>query len=192
MRKSHILLLAAVFAFVFSSCRRDREPEPLEQEVITTMTLRFVNTADATDTPTFTFRDPDGDGGSAPTTFDTIRLRPDATYHLMIELLDESGSPAENITEEVEEEGHEHQFFFSTQPTGLATVTYADADKDGNPIGIHSRVSTNAQPTTDNNGKFRIMLKHALSKTAAGVKNGDMTNVGGDTDVDISFPFVLE
>jgi hypothetical protein len=192
MRKSHILLLAAVFAFVFSSCRKDRDPEPLEQEVITTMTLRFVNTADATDTPTFTFRDPDGDGGSAPTKFDTVSLRAAATYHLMIELLDESDSPAGDITEEVKEEGHEHQFFFSTQPTGLATVTYADTDKDGNPIGIHSLVSTNAQSTTDNNGKLRVILRHALNKTAAGVKDGDMTNAGGDTDIDVSFPFILE
>ena len=59
------------------------------------------------------------------------------TYDGTIELLNETETPAEDITEEVQEEADEHQFFY-TIGTGLdVTTTYEDEDGDGNPIMLN-------------------------------------------------------
>ena len=37
-----------------------------------------------------------------------------------------------------------------------------------------------------------VVLRHLLDKFAEGVADGDITNAGGDTDVEVSFPIVIE
>jgi hypothetical protein len=35
-------------------------------------------------------------------------------------------------------------------------------------------------------------LRHLLNKNAAGVSTGDITNAGGSTDAEVTFPIVVE
>ena len=57
--------------------------------------------------------DLDGDGANPPIV-STDTLAANTSYDGMIELLNESTSPAEDVTSEVQAEGEDHQFFFST------------------------------------------------------------------------------
>src|SRR5690606_9660255 len=106
---------------------------PNEEEVITTLTLVLTPVGGGA-TKTLKFQDLDGDGPQAPI-YSVDTLEASKNYTGTITLLNELESPAENITEEVEEEGTDHQFFYGIG-TGLnLTVTYADLDADNRPIG---------------------------------------------------------
>jgi hypothetical protein len=37
-----------------------------------------------------------------------------------------------------------------------------------------------------------VTLRHEPDKGAAGVSGGDITNAGGDTDIEVTFPVVIE
>jgi hypothetical protein len=178
--KSYIYGAAAVLAL--ASCKKDDDtpnnPPPVEGEVITTVNLHFLNAADSS-VNTFTFRDPDGPGGAEPVQFDTIALMSASNYYLAIELLNEAEVPAEDITAEVEEEGVDHQFFF-TSSTPQVSVAYADADDNGNPIGLLNTVTVGTPVSLQT---LRVVLRHQPGVKAPAP--GDPTK--GDTDIDLLF-----
>ncbi|MFD1142233.1 hypothetical protein ACFQ4C_13995 [Larkinella insperata] len=157
------------------------EPQPTdENELITTVNLKFTEQGTST-TQTFSWQDKDGDGGQAPTKFDKITLKPNATYDLTVELLDESKTPAENISDEVAEESDEHLFVFTANPATLATYTYGDKDAKNLPIGLKGTLKTNAAAS----GKLRVQLRHQ-----AGTKDG--TAGPGSSDVDLEFDLAVQ
>ena len=81
----------------------------------------------------------------------------------------------------------DHQFFFSAI-NGLDVQTvYTDMDSEGNPIGQQFELTAN----TSSGGLF-IVLRHEPNKNAAGVPDGDITNAGGETDIEITFPVTIE
>lgn len=161
-------------------------PPPNEQELITTVRLTFVS-LDGTEQKEWLWRDLDGDGGNPPEITADI-LTTGTTYNVSIQVLDESDpADVEDITEEIEEEDDEHQFFFLVNGVD-ATITYADADGNGNPLGL-STVWVCGAPGL---GTLTLVLRHELDKDAPGVSAGDITNAGGDTDVEIVFPFRIQ
>jgi len=129
----------------------------------------------------FTFRDLDGVGGDDPL-INVGLLAANQIYTGQVQLLDESVLPAVDVTVEIEEESTDHQFFFSSSISGLA-ISYADTDDNGNRFGLESRVTT----STSGIGTFRITLRHEPNKFAASVANGDLTNAGGETDIEATF-----
>lgn len=185
-------LMAVMVASVTVGCKKDdpvppatNNPPVNEQELITTVKLSFQN-ADGTENKQFLWRDLDGDGGNAPViTADTLTAG--TVYQVSIELMDESKNPPEDITEEVEEEGAEHQFFFLATGADMGIV-YADTDANGAPIGIASVWTAGVAGS----GSVTVVLRHELDKGAAGVSGGDITNAGGDTDVEVTFQLVIE
>jgi hypothetical protein len=128
-------------------------------------------------------RDLDGDGPGAPVITVSGPFFENTSYNGTIELLNETEVPAEIITEEVEEEGDEHQFFFRTNGTIDITTAYADSDVNGNPIGIAFTLAAGAVST----GTLTVTLRHEPDKGAQGVSDGDITNAGGNTDIEQSF-----
>jgi len=116
--------IAAAIALSLSSCKKDPE-DVNEEEVITTLNYTL---AGGGSTVTLSFQDLDGDGGDAPTITGGT-LAANTTYSGSIELLNEI--EGEDITEEIEEEDEDHQFFF--EATNGISITYDDADADGNP-----------------------------------------------------------
>jgi hypothetical protein len=132
------------------------------------------------------FTDLDGDGGNAPVILaDTLSA--DSIYDLNIEVLNESVSPAEDITAEILAEGVDHQFFFQVNGADLV-ISYGDADTNGDPIGLLSACFAGMP----GNGSLKVTLRHMPDKTAAGVAVGDITNAGGDTDIEVTFPLIID
>jgi hypothetical protein len=180
-----ILFLAAAVAIGFTSCKKDDPETPdhgddHEEELITTLIYTLTS---ANDTAVFTFRDVDGDGGNPPEITEDSLLA-NTMYTGSVTLLNESETPAEDITEEIEEEAEEHQFFYQLSGTNV-TIAYDDVDADGNPVGL----LTTVQADSSGHNNLTVTLRHEPNKDAAGVSDGDITNAGGETDIEVMFHF---
>lgn len=166
------------------SCRPAREePDKLnEEELIIAVELHF-SSAGGAEQKLISFLD--ADGSSPVITADT--LSSDSVYTVEVRLYSEGGDLPDDITSEIVTEGTEHQFFFQVSGAN-ATITYADADADGHPVGLLTHWSVGASGT----GSVLVTLRHQPDKSAAGVSAGDITNAGGDTDIEITLPLVVE
>lgn len=176
------LLLMSILTLSLQSCK-DEPKDPIipnEEELITTLILTLTPQNGGSDI-LFSFVDLDGKGGDDPIYTEGV-LAPNTAYSGTIQLLNELENPVEDITIEVEEEGIDHQFFYLTTVNGM-TISYTDVDDNGNPIGIETMVET----LDVGQGTLRITLKHEPDKTASGVSDGDMTNAGGESDIEVTF-----
>ena len=182
-----LLIIAFTFAsaFIFIACEKDDPVIPVEPEVITTL-IYTLSPSDGGANIKLSFQDLDGDGGNDPTITGGT-LNANSTYSGTLDLLNETEIPAESITQEIEEEDEEHQFFFQTNITNL-TFAYNDQDGDGNPVGLSTTLTTAESGT----GTITIILRHEPSKSATGVSGGDITNAGGETDIEVSFPIDVQ
>jgi hypothetical protein len=175
-----IIALAVLGLFVIS-CSDDDDPVAVdEEEVITTMNVTLTGSAS---TITLQSQDLDGDGPNAPVIDISGNLSANATYTGTIELLNETESPAEDITEEVAEEDEEHQFFFTTSGA-LTSVVYNDEDADGNPVGLAFTLTTGDAGS----GTLQITLRHEPTKP----NDGTLAEAGGETDIAQSFSITVE
>lgn len=178
MKQKWVKLLSGfgLLALTLAGCSKDKDEVVNEEELITTVSLRFqeVGTANSF---VATFRDTDGEGGNPPSTFDEIVLKPNADYSCTVELLNESVSPADNITVEVREEADDHEFYFIPAGTNI-TINKVDLDSKNLPVGLSSTWQTGAAST----GTVRVVLKHKPGTKAAG---DPVTR--GETDVDLNF-----
>ncbi|MCB0764066.1 MAG: type 1 periplasmic binding fold superfamily protein [Flavobacteriales bacterium] len=187
MLRTTVLL---TFTLVLLSCKKDKEdpltpaPPANEEEVITTLVVTFTD-LQTFESKEFRSTDLDGDGGNDPV-ISTEELPSDREYTVTIQLLDETVSPPVNITQQVQDEAEEHQFFFQVNGAQL-TIQYADEDADTHPLGLLNTATTLGAGT----GTLRVTLRHGPDKGAAGVSGGDITNAGGDTDIEVTFPVTV-
>lgn len=192
MKQPQYLTMLVIAATLFAAgCKKDNDdpvspaPPANEEELITTVRLTF-QSANNVEQKQFSYVDLDGDGGAAPV-IEADTLSADSIYAVTIEVLNESDDPAEDITAEILAEDEAHQFFF--QPTGVnVAVTYADADGNGQQIGLTTTWTVGAA----SNGTIVVTLRHGPDKGATGVSTGDITNAGGDTDIEVTFPVVID
>jgi hypothetical protein len=142
--------------------------------------------------------DPDGDGVQDITVDGAINLQANTSYTLTLTLLNElaeMSSPEYNITDEVEEEGDEHMFFFAwtgnvfSNPAGDGNidsrqdlVNYNDEDINGLPVGIVTTWTTG----TVSSGTFRVVLKHQPQ-----LKSATSGADAGETDLDVEFDIIV-
>jgi hypothetical protein len=176
--KSGLLLLSA--ALLFTACKKDKEKEN-EEELITTAELTFTEVGGAGTVSKFTFKDPDGDGGNAPTVFEPITLAPSKTYNVTVKLLNESVSPVVDVTNEVIAEAVDHQFYYAPSAANV-TVSNLNNDAAGLPLGTTSRWVTGAAST----GIVVFTLKHKPGIKAAG---DPVTK--GDTDIELNWATII-
>lgn len=174
------LALFTISILILSACEKGEPEIPNEEEVITTFTYTLIP-QDSGSNVVLTFKDLDGDGGNAPDINSGI-LSANTTYNGTLTLLNEQVSPSGNITEEIEEEDDEHQFFFKSSISDLS-FSYNDIDRDGNPIGLNTTLTTSASGS----GTITIILRHEPDKYASGVSDGIIDNAGGETDIEITF-----
>lgn len=184
MKRIQFLALSLAFVTLLPSCSDDDSAPQIvnEEEVITTVTATFVPVGGG-NTVTLTSRDLDGDGPDAPVVTVSGPFTTGKTYNGSVTFLNELQNPAGNITEEIEEEGVEHQLFFLQAGT-LGTFSYADEDANGHPVGLGFTYNSAATPAT---GNLSIVLRHEPNKSGTGVANGDITNAGGATDAQVNF-----
>lgn len=176
-----MLLAATVVVTSFTACKKDEPlPDVNEEELITTLTLRFTNSTDPADVRTFTSRDLDGDGGNPPQN-DPVTLAANTTYDMEVtQLLNDTENPPEDILAEVEEESADHLFVY--KPVGGSlSITVTDKDVNNLPIGIKALGVTGAAST----GTLMITLRHQPD-----VKDG--TEAPGATDTERLFNYTIQ
>ncbi|MEQ9592291.1 MAG: hypothetical protein RLN86_06810 [Cyclobacteriaceae bacterium] len=193
-----IMVILMVFSvFTLTSCDDDDPVKEDVPELITKATLVFTPSGGGT-AVTATATDPDGDGVQDIAVDGPINLTSGTTYTLTIALINELADPTDeeyDISEEVEEEGDEHMFFFAwtndvfSDPTGNGNidnradvVNYEDQDDDGQPLGLESSWTAGAAGA----GTFRVVLKHQpeLKSSVSDVNTGE-------TDLDITFDIIV-
>ncbi|MFT4644604.1 MAG: hypothetical protein ACI8ZX_001009 [Planctomycetota bacterium] len=181
MKKFNLLLVLAISSALFmTSCEKDDPIIPNEEEVITTLNYTLTPEGGGT-VIVLSFQDLDGDGGDAPVITGGT-LAANTIYNGALTLLNEVENPAENITEEVEEEAIEHQFFFDISTSDI-TIAYMDLDANGFPIGLDTKLTT----TNTGSATITVVLRHEPAKDATDVNTGDITNAGGETDIEVTF-----
>ena len=188
MKQKRVLgwLLALGTIVLTTQCGGDPE-DVNSEELITTVRINFTDNQNANNTASALFQDMDGAGGNNPTITGPT-LSANTTYTATVEFLDESGETAEDITAEVEDEGAEHQVFYTVAGGLNASVVYGDEDTNGNPVGLVAEVTTGDAST----GTLTITLRHEPNKMGTGVPEGDITNAGGETDVEVSFDVTIQ
>jgi hypothetical protein len=173
-----------------------------DQEFITTVILTFTPAGGGA-AVVAEFDDPDGDGGDAPTV-DPIDLAA-GDYTLDVGFENRLEDPAEVITEEIADEDDEHQVFLTgTAVDGPASVqagaplahSYADADGEGNPIGLANTIIAAA-----GSGTLTVTLRHLppvdgtavkISGLAEMVASGGLGAIPGESDVSVSFDVTVQ
>ncbi|MEN2283919.1 hypothetical protein AAGF08_17390 [Algoriphagus sp. SE2] len=193
--KNLYVLSAILFSMVLISCESDDPVMENDEEVITDVTLRFteLDNSGATVGDPFEFlaSDPQGIELGTPT-IETVNLTKGKTYKLEILLYNSIAD--EDITEEVQEESDEHQFYFlGSAFVGSPILTYSYNDLNGEALGLVGEVIVAENPSF-NNANMRIVLRHDLDKNFPGADNPNFENfvsAGGETDLDITFPLVV-
>lgn len=185
MKKTFLQLAgAALFLFSLSACKKDKTEDPAptnEGEVITTMKLLITDGMGMTDT--VTFYDPDGAGGASATA-DSIILDNTNFYVMEVLLLNETATPVDTISNEVEDEGVQHKFVYTSTPaSGFMTTSLYDQDLNGNDLGLTCNLATGSA----GKGTFHVQLRHY--NTEADKTNG--TN-NYSTDIDVTFGVRLQ
>jgi hypothetical protein len=189
------LYLLAVLAFGFASCESEDPEKENDGEVITDVTLKFqeLNASNVLVGSVLTFKASDPQGievGKTPTV-QSISLTKGKKYQMTIEVTNEIEK--EDITKEILEEAAEHQFFFlgPVFDSNIFSIQYADAG--GIALGLKNTVTVSSSTGT-NNSSMRIVLRHDLNKSFAGANNPTFANfaqAGGESDLDITFPVIL-
>lgn len=194
--------LLAMLGTTFTACKKDKKEDPAPQqpappaneaELITTMKITLRDTINNTSL-TYVFSDLDGAGGN-PATFGNsgadsiINITANHVYEATILLLDQTKTPVDTISNEVEEEGADHMFFFnSIAPTGtpyntylsgsMTNIKYLDLDANNRGIGLSTEWTAPSMMMTKS--PLTIELKHQPS-----VKDGSYAP--GETDIQVGF-----
>ena len=190
--------LFLIFFMVISGCSTDDPKKEDAPELITKATLTFTPTNGGS-AVVVSATDPDGEGVKDLAPDSQVVLNSNSTYDLTISLINELAATDEegyDISDEVQEEGAEHLFFFGwtndlfSSPAGNGNidnrsdnVIYSDNDSKSLPIGLKTRWTTAGSGRA---GSFRIILKHQPD-----LKNGTSGIDIGETDLDISFTVVI-
>ncbi|MGE0545733.1 MAG: hypothetical protein AB7O24_11390 [Kofleriaceae bacterium] len=191
-----IISCTALAALVIHAGCGDEGGSINENEVITTVMLSFVPPTG--DPITAEFDDPDGDGGAAPMV-DPVNLVAATSYALTVRFQNRLEDPAEEITDEVSQESHNHLLLFTgtavvgpatSNTTGPLTHSYGDSDANGLPIGLRNTIVA-----ASGTGQLLVTLRHMppeqppvkSATTVDDVKANGIDAIGGSTDAQVSF-----
>ncbi len=183
MKTRKFLAFLAFAGLLMTACSNDDDPEPVnEEEVITTMTVTLIPRGGGSNV-VLQSQDLDGDGPNAPVVTVSADFAPNTTYDGRIILLNETETPAEDITLEVEEEAEEHQFFYTIGGGLDATTDYSNVDGNGNPLGTEFTLTTGNASA----GTIAFTLRHDLNKP-----NSGLADAGGETDISQTFDVTIQ
>lgn len=183
------ILAAAFCTILFAACNPDDvpTPEPEAQELITTMRVIVSNSSGFN--KVFTYKVENGFTSSqiGSVEIDDIVLSAQTDYNVEVMVLNESISPAEDVTEEVKEESNEHLFFYESKPSqGAGSIVFSNGSKDasGQPLNQTITFTTGETGT----GQLILALKHQPTNKDAQT----LGEVGGETDAQAIYPVRIE
>ena len=185
MRTQSIILLFFLSSFYMVSCELN-DPVIINEEELITTVIFTMTPEDNSEDIVFRFEDLDGTGGNDPVIMTGV-LKSNSVYTGNLRLLNTIENPQIDISEEVFEEGVDHQVFYEFSDTSFQ-LSYNDLDIEGNPIGLNTKI-TSSNPGSST---LKIILRHEPNKTAPGVADGTITNAGGETDIEIIFPIDVQ
>lgn len=196
---SRVLLLLAIPFFVACEGNDDDVSQPIvnEAELITVLNLTLINPV-THDTTSAVFSDPDGPGGIPPTIAPIVLkfTGENDQYLANIVVLDSSDpNDVEEINPEILEESEMHQFFYilNSQSNDILNISYdpeEETDSNGNPLGLSS--VWNVSGLSNQGETVTIVLRHSPNKGGVGVATGDITNAGGETDIEVTFQLEIQ
>jgi hypothetical protein len=185
------LILATVILSamtIFSSCDKHDEHDHDDDhnhgnELITTIRFVFTDTTSGS-VDTFSWKQPKGPG--TPITLDTIRLTSGTSYAVRVEVLDESKSPAQNISNEIAQKAKEHRFVYTVSSNRIQ-LQITDFDTHNPPLELGLKLQANVGVSGDSTATWRAVLKHY--STAVPKTQGP---AAGSTDIDVLFPVLIQ
>lgn len=177
-------IILVLGSFTMQSCKDDVDPVN-EEEVINEIKITLKD--DNNQTYILSYIDSDGPGPVAPV-INTNVLPSNTKLTGSVTFENTLNNPVEKITDEILDEGNDHQLFYSFKGTPAPEVTYKDQDSNGKPIGLQIEMNTKGQYF----GIMTFVLRHQPDKDASGVSTGDITNAGGTTDAEIIFNVTVE
>ena len=165
-----------------------------EEELITTILLR--TTDEMGNENSFRWSDM---GGTEDIFVDDIMLSSDTKYQLNISFLNELEEEPEDLTKEIQDEGTEHQVFFTgiAIQDGLLEHFYLDTDSNGLPLGIENQMNT----ADEGVGDLTISLRHMPEEGGQTIKIEGLAEIvleegfgaiGGSNDLFVTFPVFVE
>ena len=75
-----------------------------------------------------------------------------------------------------------------TASSKMGSFSHNDSDANGDPLGLEMTATTGDASA----GDVTVILRHEPDKDAEGVADGDVTNAGGETDVEVTFDADVE
>ena len=188
MKKTiQFLSLLTIGATLFTSCKKDPVVEDNDNEVITTMQLRFVPLGGGT-TVTYAYDDADGPGGAAPTK-QTITLAPNKSYNVTLTLLNKTANPITDITTDINgAEAIAHRFYFASTANSNITISSLNNDPNGVELGTSSTWSTGAIAT----GKTTVTLRHYGGNPPGKAITDLVSSTKSSTDIEVQFDTVIQ
>jgi hypothetical protein len=165
-RKQIIFLLSIVLLF---SCKPDDHTHDAG-ELITTIKLSFKNSGKV-----FQYKLING-----AVTADTIKIAKNTIDTINVSILDETKTPAMDLTAEILAEKNDHQFFYTSSAGLNLSTRYLDKDANDFPVGLTMEISASAV----SQGNLTVVLKHQPD-----IKNGSSSV--GSTDANVTFPVII-
>ena len=190
--KTVSLFSTALLLLTFASCKKDdKTPAPVEQELITTVRLRFTDTADKQTALFYTYKVENGFNNTTPGTIriDTIRLSAGKTYRVETDLFNDKAVSADRTLEEIFRERDQHLFLYISDPaSGPGTVNPIPGtgitDFQNKPFNQEIEMAAAGSGSS----KLRVLLIHEPTNKAAQTPEA----AGGETDVDVTFPVIVK
>jgi hypothetical protein len=165
-----------------SACKKDIDLTGDDNELITTVKLHF---SEGETHQIFTYKDIDGESGMPPS-IEKIVLKPNTNYQIKAEFLDESKTPATDLSSEILKEAVEHLVYYTPSPSSIGSYTYKDKDGNNLPIGLSGDFRTSMAQV----GKLKIQLRHQPVIGNVPTKTG--TLAPGTDDVNIDFDLEIK
>jgi hypothetical protein len=130
----------------------------------------------------FEWTDPDG-GDAANATVQTIVIPASAgaTIACRLHIYDDTQSPAEELTDEIEAESADHLFIFDVSGANIG-VAYNDTDSNGQVFGLKTLWTKGAASS----GSVNIKLYHEPTD------KDNLNAPGGEVDFDVTFPVIVQ
>ena len=173
----------AILLIALAACKKETQPaEENDMELITTIQLDFEHDG-STQKATFIWEDADGPGGDEPYS-DTIKLKAGTMYSVTVSFWNKTLNPAEDITNEVQNESEHHRIYYEPGAATGIIVDGLDDDVSGMPLGVNSVWTT----TDVSAGNVLVVLRHYPE---GGKRPGDeINNPASTTDAGAVFEVI--
>ncbi len=181
MKKQFYIALLSL-SVLFVSCKKEEVETTEENELITRVTLSFKDQTGKE--VSFNWIDSNGDG--VKDSVDPIVLSSTNTYEMEVAFYDDTKKPAEDITEEIEEESDSHLVLVKINPSALMNINATDKDSKGLKLGLKNQVRN----LSKGKGILKIKLLHQPPVNGKAIKDGINEGVGS-TDAEVDFDITI-